>query len=71
MAAIGTGASVGITIWVVSDGRYEPQNFPFYRIDDSALIWDFSTSLSNYTTLRAQNESTLGGKGWEMRAHCR
>ena len=44
MAAIGTGASVGITIWVVSDGRYEPQNFPFYHIEDSDLIWDFGTS---------------------------
>jgi Uncharacterized protein conserved in bacteria (DUF2330) len=66
MAAVGTGTTVGITIWVVSDGRYEPQNFPFFHIDDSALVWDFSTSLSNYTTLRQQNEATLGGKGWEI-----
>ncbi len=66
MAAVGTGTTVGITIWVVSDGRYEPQNFPFFHIDDSALVWDFSTSLSNYTTLRAQDEAALGGKGWEI-----
>jgi hypothetical protein len=66
MAAIGTGATVGITIWVVSDGRYEPQNFPFFHIEDSALVWDFSTNESNYTTLRAQNEAALGGKGWEI-----
>ncbi|HEY5147030.1 MAG TPA: DUF2330 domain-containing protein [Polyangiaceae bacterium] len=66
MAAVGTGATVGITIWVVSDGRYEPQNFPFFHIDDSALVWDFSTSLSNYTTLRAQHEQALGGAGWEI-----
>ena len=66
MAAIGTGASVGITIWVVSEGRYEPQNFPFYHIEDTDLVWDWSTSSSNYTTLRAQNEATLGGKGWEI-----
>ncbi len=66
MASVGTGTTVGITIWVVSDGRYEPQNFPFFHIDDSALVWDFSTSSSNYTTLRAQNEATLGGKGWEI-----
>ena len=66
MAAVGTGATVGITIWVVSDGRYEPQNFPFFHIDDSALVWDWSTSISNYTTLRAQNEAALGGKGWEI-----
>jgi hypothetical protein len=68
MAAIGTGATVGITIWVVSDGRYEPQNFPFFHIDDADLVWDWSTSSSNYRTLRAQNEATLGGKGWEMEA---
>jgi hypothetical protein len=66
MAAIGTGASVGITIWVVSDGRYEPQNFPWYRIDDSELVWDYTASASNYTTLRAQHEAALGGKGWEI-----
>jgi hypothetical protein len=66
MASIGTGNTVGITIWVVSDGRYEPQNFPFFHIDDSQLVWDWSTSLSNYTTLRAQNEAALDGKGWEI-----
>ena len=66
MAAIGTGVTVGITIWVVSDGRYEPQNFPFFHIEDSALVWDWSKSSSNYTTLRTQNETALGGKGWEI-----
>jgi hypothetical protein len=66
MAAIGTGATVGITIWVVAEGRYEPQNFPFFHVDDSQLVWDFSTSGSNYTTLRKQNEQQLNGKGWEM-----
>jgi hypothetical protein len=66
MASIGTGATVGITIWVVSDGRYEPQNFPFFHIDDSALVWDWSTNASNYAALRATNEQKLGGKGWEI-----
>jgi Uncharacterized protein conserved in bacteria (DUF2330) len=66
MAAIGTGATVGITIWIVADGRYEPQNFPFFHIDDADLVWDWNTNLSNYTTLRAQNEANLVGKGWEI-----
>jgi hypothetical protein len=66
MAAIGTGATVGISIWVVADGRYEPQNFPFFHIEDSELVWDWSTNSSNYTTLRQQHEQTLGGKGWEL-----
>jgi hypothetical protein len=66
MAAIGTGTTVGITIWVVSDGRYEPQNFPFFHIDDSALVWDWQTSLSNYTTLRTQQEAAQAYKAWEI-----
>jgi hypothetical protein len=66
MAAIGTGDTVGISIWVVSDGRYEPQNFGSYHIDDSQLVWDFATSSSNYTTLRAQTETANGNKTWEI-----
>jgi hypothetical protein len=66
MAAIGTGATVGITIWVVADGRYEPKNFPFFHIDDASLVWDFSLGASNYTTLRQQQEQTFNGKGWEL-----
>jgi hypothetical protein len=66
MASIGTGAITGITIWVVADGRYEPQNFPFFHIDDSALVWDFSVSSSNYTTLRTQNEANVKNAGWEI-----
>jgi hypothetical protein len=66
MASIGTGATVGITIWVVSDGRYEPQNFPFFHIDDSQLVWDWSVNASNYTTLRQAQETQYGGRGWEI-----
>jgi len=66
MASVGTGAVTGITIWVVADGRYEPQNFPFFHIDDSQLVWDWNTNSSNYTTLRAQNEASLKNAGWEI-----
>jgi hypothetical protein len=66
MASIGTGAITGITIWVVADGRYEPQNFPYFHIDDSQLVWDWSQNISNYTTLRVQNEANLKNAGWEI-----
>ncbi|MEO8796469.1 MAG: hypothetical protein ABI551_01165, partial [Polyangiaceae bacterium] len=66
MAAIGTGATVGITIWVVSEGRYEPQNFPSFHIEDTQLVWDYGKSQSNYTTLRAQLENGFNGSGWEI-----
>ena len=66
MASVGTGAITGITIWVVADGRYEPQNFPFFHIDDSQLVWDWNTNGSNYTTLRQQKEATLKNAAWEI-----
>ena len=66
MASVGTGAVTGITIWVVADGRYEPQNFPFFHIDDSQLVWDWNTNSSNYTTLRVQKEASLKNAAWEI-----
>jgi hypothetical protein len=66
MVAAGTGATVGITLWVVADGRYEPQNFPFFHVEDTDLVWDWPTQTSNYTTLRAQKEQALSGAGWEI-----
>ena len=66
MVAAGAGASVGITLWVVSEGRYEPQNFPFFHIEDSELVWDWNANLSNYRTLRAEKTAASGGKAWEI-----
>jgi hypothetical protein len=66
MVAAGTGATVGITLWVVSEGRYEPQNFSWFRIDDSELVWDWNTSSSNYTKLRADKATAGMGAAWEV-----
>jgi Uncharacterized protein conserved in bacteria (DUF2330) len=66
MVAIGTGATTGITLWIVADGRYEPQNFPFFTISDSELDWDWTTNSSNYETLRLSKEAALGGRGWQV-----
>ena len=66
MVAAGTGATVGITLWVVGEGRYEPQNFPFFQIASRDIVWDWATSSSNFKTLRAAKEAALGGRGWEL-----
>ena len=46
-----------------ADGRWEPQNFPFFQIKDSELSWDWNTDSSNYETLRLSKEAALKGKG--------
>jgi hypothetical protein len=66
MVAAGTGAKVGITLWVLADGRYEPQNFSFFQVKDADLVWDWNTSQSNFTTLRADEESRSGFHAWEL-----
>jgi MYXO-CTERM domain-containing protein len=68
MVAAGTGATVGVTLWVVADGRYEPANFPWFRIDDADIVWDWSKSDSNYTTLRQQKEAAANNTAWEVEA---
>lgn len=66
MVGVGTGATTGITIWVVADGRWEPQNFPFFTITTSELTWDWATNSSNYESLRLSKEAALGGGGWQI-----
>ena len=66
MVAAGTGATVGITLWVVADGRYEPMNFPFFTILPSELTWDWAMNSSTYTTLRVQKEAADNNAAWQV-----
>jgi hypothetical protein len=66
MVAAGTGATVGITLWVVGDGRYEPKNFLTFLVSPSDLTWNFNTAESDYTTVRSQKEMKLGNAVWQV-----
>ena len=61
---IGVGAKVGITLWVVSEGRYHTQNFPDAPIDFDKLIWDYSQNRSNYQELSLKAMATGEGRGF-------
>ncbi|HEY6460867.1 MAG TPA: DUF2330 domain-containing protein, partial [Polyangiaceae bacterium] len=65
MVSAGTGATVGITLWVVGDGRYEAANFPNFTIQASQLVWDWNLSSSTYTTLVQQQESAASDATWQ------
>ena len=66
MVAAGTGATVGITLWVVATGGYEPQNFQTFTISAASLVWDWSQGISNYSTLVSQKETALGNAAWQI-----
>jgi len=64
MIAAGAGANVGIELFVLSEGRYHPQNFPDATIDFTQLAWDPTASRSNYEELAATALAANGGTGW-------
>jgi hypothetical protein len=66
MVGVGTGATTGITLWIVADGRWEPQNFPFFTLSSSELTWDWNDERSNFEELRLSKEAQLHGAGWQI-----
>lgn len=64
MVAAGAGANVGITLYVVSDGRYQLQNFPNGTVDASKLVWQHVQNQSNYAALASQVMQGNGGRTW-------
>ncbi|MGD0528976.1 MAG: DUF2330 domain-containing protein [Polyangiaceae bacterium] len=65
MVQAGTGATVGITLWVVAQGRYEAANFGNFTIDPTKLVWDWNAQTSNYTTLQQAAESAASFATWQ------
>ena len=65
MVAAGAGAQVGITLYVISEGRYEAQS-PFFNavIDGSKLVWQHSLGRSNYQDLSQSLMQSNGGRTW-------
>jgi MYXO-CTERM domain-containing protein len=65
MVAAGVGAEVGITLYVISEGRYEAQS-PFFNavIDDSQLTWSALLSRSNYQAVSQQLMQGHVGRTW-------
>jgi hypothetical protein len=64
MMRIGAGTNLGITLFVLGEGRYHPQNFPDAVIDPAKLIWDAAKQQSNYQKLSLEVMATNDGKTW-------
>jgi hypothetical protein len=64
MVAAGTGAEVGITLFVIGEGRWNTKNFPTAAIDSTSVSWNFSAQDSNYAQLRQQALSQYDGWAW-------
>ncbi|MCA9625985.1 MAG: DUF2330 domain-containing protein, partial [Myxococcales bacterium] len=51
LVGAGTGAQTAITLFVISEGRYQVQNFPNLSLNRDGVVWDFATSSSNYRAI--------------------
>ncbi len=68
MVTAGVGSHVGITLWVIGEGRYETANFPSSKVDDSLLTWNATTSKSNLSTLETNIMTQENGRTWVVEA---
>lgn len=64
MVAIGTGANVALTLFVISEGRWEAQNFKNTIVPTNLLAWDFQDDSSNYGDLRENALAQNDGATW-------
>ncbi len=51
MIAAGSGAKVGIKLWVLGEGRWESKNFVPEEVKTADLVWDWRAMSSNYGAL--------------------
>ncbi len=68
MVAAGTGATTTISLWIMSEGRYEPSNFPSFSIEPEVVLWNYDSSDSNYAELRQSAYDASQGFGWLVEA---
>lgn len=64
MVAAGVGASVGLTLFVIGEGRYQTANFPNAKLDVTKLFWDFAQNRSNYQALSSEAMAQDQGRTW-------
>jgi Uncharacterized protein conserved in bacteria (DUF2330) len=64
LVAAGTGAQTALTLFVLSEGRYEAQNFDNALLPRQDVVWDWNSSSSNYSELRADLLAAGTGHNW-------
>lgn len=64
MVAIGTGANVALTLFLISEGRWEAKNFGNVVVPSNLISWDFKDDSSNYTALREKVLADNNGATW-------
>lgn len=71
MVAAGVGSHVGLTLFVISEGRYQTKNYPAAVIENEKLVWDGRAGRSNLSQLTADALASNDGRTWLTEAAVR
>lgn len=64
MVAVGTGANVAVTLFLITEGRWQAKNFENAQVPLDLLSWNFEGNSSNYATVREKLLAASGGATW-------
>ncbi|MFK7986783.1 MAG: DUF2330 domain-containing protein [Sandaracinaceae bacterium] len=64
MVAAGVEGSVGLELFVFSEGRYQPDNFGSEEVDRDAVTYDWATGQFDYDLRYEEAASRNGGRSW-------
>jgi MYXO-CTERM domain-containing protein len=68
MVSAGIADKVGISLFVVSEGRSEAMNFPNALVDRARVAWDYASASSNYPAMFRAAIAPSGGRAWVTEA---
>jgi hypothetical protein len=64
IVSAGVAERAAMTLFVITEGRWQTANMPAGVVDERDLVWDFSHDTSNYAHLRSEILDREGGAGW-------
>lgn len=64
MVTVGARGELGLTLWVIAEQRYAPQNYATVRVDPDDLVFDWNTTTSNYDDVFERAMEAAGGRAW-------
>ncbi len=64
MVAAGSAEKTALSLFVITEGRLAPSNFPEGRVDPAGLVYSLENETSNYSALRDAVFASEGGRAW-------
>ena len=64
MVKVGARGALSLSLWVVSEQRYEAYNYGNATVDPQTLVYDWNDGSSNYDDAFLEAIDTAGGRAW-------